>query len=325
MNSILCSISTRGRYDSTLPLALQAILNQSKLPDKLVIFDDNDESRDVRNDLFYSYFFKICDIKGLKWEWVFAEKKGQHFNHDKANISGFEWVWRIDDDCIPEPNVLENLYSYAKENVGAIGGAILTPPINPDTSKVTGKIENINKEQNIQWAEIKQIKEVEHLHCSFLYKAGIHDYNLGLSRVAHREETLFTYGLFQKGYKILVVPNATSWHLKNPQGGIRAETNKELYDRDELIFRNILAYKHKKIIVLNCGMGDHIVFKNVMNEIKNQSDLEIFTCFPEIIPGRSISEAMALFGALDQWSVYRKMAQWNWKDSLESAFRKMYL
>jgi hypothetical protein len=322
MSSILCSISTRGRYDSTLPLALQAILNQSKLPDKLVIFDDNDDPRDVRDELFYSYFFKICDIKGLKWEWVFAEKKGQHFNHDKANISGFEWVWRIDDDCIPEPNVLENLYAHAKENVGAIGGAILTPPINPDTSKVTGKIENIDKEQNIQWAEIKQIKEVEHLHCSFLYRAGIHDYNLGLSRVAHREETLFTYGLYKKGYKILVVPNATSWHLKNPQGGIRAETNKELYDRDELIFRNIVAYKDKKVIVLNCGMGDHIVFKNVMPSITNA---EIFTCFPEIIPGRSISEAMALFGSLDQWSVYRKMAQWNWKDSLEAAFRKMYL
>ena len=55
MNKILCSISTRGRYDSTLPLALQAILNQTKLPDKIIIFDDNDEPRDVRNELFYSY------------------------------------------------------------------------------------------------------------------------------------------------------------------------------------------------------------------------------------------------------------------------------
>jgi hypothetical protein len=322
MSSILCSISTRGRYDSTLPLALQAILNQSKLPDKLVIFDDNDDPRDVRNELFYSYFFKICDIKGLKWEWVFAEKKGQHYNHDKANISGYEWVWRIDDDCIPEPNVLATLFHYTHKSVGAVGGAILTLPYLPDTSKSTGKIKDIDLEPNIQWNEIKSRKEVEHLHCSFLYRAGIHDYNLGLSRVAHREETLFTYGLHLKGYRNLVVPHATSYHLKNPHGGIRAETNKDLYDRDELIFRNTVAYKDKKVIVLNCGMGDHIVFKNVMQNITNA---EIFTCFPEIIPGRPISEAMALFGSLDQWSVYRKMAQWQWKDSLELAFRKMYL
>jgi hypothetical protein len=322
MNSILCSISTRGRYDTTLPLALQAILNQTKLPNKIIIFDDNDNPRDVRGELFYDYFFKICDIKGVKWEWVYAEKKGQHHNHEKANMAEFEWVWRIDDDCIPEPNVLENLYLHTNVNVGAVGGAILTPPINPDTSKVTGKIENIDSEPNIQWSKIKEPKEVEHLHCSFLYRAGVHDYNLGLSRVAHREETLFTYGLHLKGYKNIIVPNATSWHLKNPKGGIRSETNEELYKRDELIFRNILAYKHKKIVVLNCGMGDHIVFSHVLPEIKNA---EVFTCFPEIVAGRSISEAMSLFGSIDQWSIYKKMAQWKWTDSLENAFRKMYL
>jgi len=322
MSSILCSISTRGRYDTTLPLALQAILNQTKLPNKLIIFDDNDETRDVRGELFYDYFFKICDIKGVKWEWVYAEKKGQHHNHEKANMAGFEWVWRIDDDCIPEPNVLENLYLYTNVNVGAVGGAILTPPINPDTSKCTGKIENIDSEPNIQWSEIKEAKEVEHLHCSFLYRAGVHDYNLGLSRVAHREETLFTYGLYLKGYKSLVVPHATSWHLKNPQGGIRTETNKDMYYHDELIFRNTLNYKDKKIVVLNCGMGDHIVFKHVMSNITNA---EVFTCYPDIVAGRSIAEAKALFGDIDQWNIYKKMAQWKWTDSLENAFRKMYI
>jgi GT2 family glycosyltransferase len=322
VSSVLCSISTRGRYDTTLPLALQAILNQTKLPNAIIIYDDNNDSRDVRGELFYDYFFKICEIKNIKWEWVFAEKKGQHHNHQKANENKFEWVWRIDDDCIPEPNVLETLFNYTHKSVGAIGGAILTPPLQFNQFKPTGKIENIDSEPNIQWSFINETKEVEHLHCSFLYRAGIHDYNLGLSRVAHREETLFTYGLYLKGYKIFVVPNATSWHLKNPQGGIRAETSKEMYEHDELIFRNTLAYKDKKIVVLNCGMGDHIVFSHVLPEIKNA---EVFTCFPEIIPGRSLSEAKSLFGAIDEWSIYKKMKQWEWTDSLENAFRKMYL
>jgi GT2 family glycosyltransferase len=235
---------------------------------------------------------------------------------------GYDWVWRVDDDAIPEPNVLAELYSWIDKDVGAIGGAILTLPINPDTSKNTGKIEDIDKEPNIQWAEIKKLKEVEHLHCSFLYRAGVHDYNLGLSRVAHREETLFTYGLYLKGYKILAAPHANTWHLKNPQGGIRSETNEQLYKHDELIFRNTLAYKDKKIVVLNVGMGDHIVFKRVMADITNA---EVFTCYPELVPGRPISEAMSLFGDIDQWSIYKKMAEWNWTDSLENAFRKLYL
>ena len=150
----------------------------------------------------------------------------------------------------------------------------------------------------------------------------MHDYNLGLSRVAHREETLFTYGLFQKGYKVLAVPDATTWHLKNPQGGIRSETNQKLYEQDELVFRNTIAYKDKKIVVLNCGMGDHIVFNHVMPDITNA---EIFTCYPDIVPGRSIAEARALFGDIDQWNIYRKMAQWKWTGSLENAYRKMYI
>jgi Glycosyl transferase family 2 len=320
--SVLCSIATRGRYQTTLPLALNAIINQTKLPDKLVIFDDNDEPEDVRNNNIYQHLFSIMDYKGIKWEWVYAAKKGQHHIHQSANRMGYDWVWRVDDDAIPEPNVLEELYSWINDDVGAIGGAILTLPVNPDTSKNTGKIEDIDKEPNIQWAEIKKLKEVEHLHCSFLYRAGVHNYNLGLSRVAHREETLFTYGLYLKGYTILAAPHANTWHLKNPQGGIRSESNQQLYHHDELIFRNTLAYKDKKIVVLNVGMGDHIVFKNVLKDITNA---EVFTCFPDIVPGRPISEAMSLFGDIDQWSIYKKMAEWNWTDSLEKAFRKLYL
>ena len=324
MPSVLCSVATRGRYHTTLPLVLQAIINQTKLPDKLVIFDDNDEPQDMRNEMIYQYFFQMLDIKKVKWEWLFAEKKGQHYIHQKANTMGYDWVWRCDDDAIPEPEVLQNLYSYATaiDNVGAVGGAILTPPLNMDCSLSTGMVENINAEPNIQWNQIEKIKEVEHLHCSFLYRAGVHDYNLGLSRVAHREETLFTYGLHLKGYKILTAPHAITWHMKNPQGGIRSETRKEMYEQDEQIFKNIIGYKDKTIIVLNSGIGDHIVFSKLLVDIPNPV---VFGCYPEIIPCRSIAEANALFGDLDQWNIYKKMCDWNWKDSLESAYRKMYL
>ena len=322
MDKVLCSVATRGRYHTTLPLTLNAIINQTKKVDKLIIFDDNDEPQDMRKELIYSYFFQMLDIKGIQWEWLYAAKKGQHHIHQMANTMGFDWVWRVDDDAIPEPNVLQTLFNYTSKKVGAVGGSILTPPLRFEEFKPTGKVENIDTESNVQWAFIYKVKEVEHLHCSFLYRAGVHDYNLGLSRVAHREETLFTYGLHLKGYKILAVPNAVSWHLKNPNGGIRSETNQKLYEQDELIFRNTLVYKDKKIVVLNCGMGDHIVFKHIMPYIKNA---EIFTCYPEIVPGRSIGEARALFGDIDQWSIYKKMAEWKWTDSLENAFRKLYL
>ena len=322
MGKVLCSVATRGRYFTTLPLVLNAIINQTKPVDKLVIFDDNDEPQDMRKELIYSYFFQMLDIKGIKWEWVFAEKKGQHHIHQRANRMGYDWVWRVDDDAIPEPNVLETLYSHADEFTGAVGGSVLTPPYMPDTGSVTGLIDKIDSEPNIQWGVIKEEKQVEHLHCSFLYRAGVCDFNLGLSRVAHREETLFTYSLHQKGYKILVVPNAITWHMKNPQGGIRSEDKKELYEHDEQIFRNTIAYRDKTVIVLDNGLGDHLIFSHILPEIKNA---EVFSCYPDIVPGRSIAEARALFGSIEHFNVYGKMDQWRWKDSLENAYRKLYL
>jgi len=324
---ILCSVATRGRYTTTLPMVLMAIANQTKTPDKLVIFDDNDNPEDMRENPIYQHIFQILDYKKIAWEWLFADKKGQHHIHQKANEMGYKWVWRVDDDAIPEPNVLEQLYTYASEvskvgdPIGAVGGSILTLPAIFDTSKSTGKIADIDKEPNIQWGIINKSDFVEHLHCSFLYRAGVYDYNLGLSRVAHREETLFTYGLHQKGYKLLVAPHAVTWHLK-AQGGIRSETNEGMYAHDEQIFRNTLQLADYTVVVLNCGAGDHIVFSHVLPDIHNPM---VFTCYPEIVPGRSIAEAQALFEDLDRWNIYKKMAQWDWKDSLENAYRKLYL
>ena len=276
----------------------------------------------MRQSFMYQHLFEMMNFHGIQWEFLFAEKKGQHHIHQIANTMGYEWVWRVDDDAIPELNVLQDLYRWTRlKNIGAIGGSILTAPFLPDTSKSTGKIENIDDEPNIQWNVITDTKEVDHLHCSFLYRAGVYDYNLGLSRVAHREETLFTYGLKCKGYRILTVPDAITWHMKNPQGGIRSDSKDDMFVHDEFIFRNWVANADKTIVVLEGGMGDHVVFSKVLPDVKNPL---VFTCYPEIVEGQSIAEAYRLFGALDQFNVYKKMAQWHWKSSLEDAYRKMY-
>ena len=327
MNKILCSISTKGRYHTFLPLAIQSVINQTRKVDLLIIYDDNDEPIDVRELPVYQQLFRVMDLKGIKWEWLFAEKKGQHFNHQKANEQairqGYDFVWRVDDDNAAEPNVLENLEKHmlVEDKVGAVGGAILTPDWDTSPRKATGKINDIDHESNIQWGIINKVKQVEHLHCSFLYRAGVHDYNLALSKVAHREETLFTYGLHNKGYKLFVIPDTITWHFKSDTGGIRSTNNKELYDHDEKIFRNLLNLQDNTIVVLDCGMGDHVVFKHVLPLINNPI---VYSCYPEIIPGKSIQEAKNMFGDIDGYNIYKKMDEWKWNQSLEKAYRKLY-
>lgn len=318
---VLCSISTKGRYDTTLSMSIQAVLNQTRKIDHLVIFDDNDQDkvRDIRDIQVYNYLLHMCSLKGISWQVLFGKRLGQHHNHQMANTMGFDWVWRVDDDCVPEPHVLEVLMSHTGPTVGAVGGSILTPPFAPVVGS-TGRIEDID-EPSIQWDYIKEKKSVDHLHCSFVYRAGIVDYCTALSKVAFREETLFTYALKRRGYDIFVVPGADTWHLKNKFGGVRDE-QKEMFMQDDWIFRNYMKYQDNTIVVLDCGLGDHLVFKHVLPDVKNPI---IFSCYPDIVPGESIAEAYRLFGDLGQFNIYGKMDRWKWTGSLEDAFRKMYV
>lgn len=327
MPKILCSISTKGRYHTFLPLAIQSIISQTRKVDLLVIYDDNDEPEDMRTYPVYQQLFKLMDLKNIKWEWVFANKKGQHHNHQSANEraarEGYDFVWRVDDDNSAEPNVLKNLEKAITSNkhIGAVGGAILTPNWDIATRHATAKIEDIDNESNIQWGYIPKQKKVEHLHCSFLYRAGVYDYNLALSKVAHREETLFTYGMHKLGYELYVIPDTITWHFKSESGGIRSTNNHLLYAQDEHIFRNFLQHKNNTIVILNSGMGDHIVFKHVLPYLKNPI---VYTCYPDIVPGKSIQEAINTYGDIEFCNVYKKMDQWSWTQSLEKAYRKLY-
>ena len=80
--------------------------------------------------------------------------------------------------------------------------------------------------------------------------------------------------------------------MKNKVGGIRDGVG-AMFEHDERIFQNIMNFKDQTIVILDCGMGDHIMFKNILPEIKNPM---IFTCYPDIVPGKSIAEANELLG-----------------------------
>lgn len=326
--NVLCNVNTYNRHDSTLPMTLMGIANQTVLPKQLVIFDDSETPVDLRTINHYVHIFNILTNKGVQWSVAYGAKKGTHYNHQLANRMGTELVWRLDDDTVPESNVLENLLSHMTPTTGAVGGSILTVPNQHEQynwRSITGVIDDVRSEPNLQWFRPNYKQKVEHLHCSFLYRAGIVDYFLGLSRLAHTEETLFTWMLHKKGYDIYVIPNTVTWHLMNSTGGNRDKdiAKQEFVQQDSAIFNNLLYYKNNTIVILNCGMGDHVVFKHMMHEIKNPV---IFTCYPEIVPGEPIIDAIRLFGPnLDNFNVYKKMNDWEWKGSLEEAFKRMYV
>ena len=319
---VLACVSTKDRYD-ILPLCVHSIAMQTLRPTKLVIFDDG-EQKDMREHPIYKPMFQMLRSRGIEWEVVFGPRKGQHWNHQHANTMGYEYVWRIDDDEVAEPDVLAKLMSHFTPEVGAVGGAVFEPGAVQRGG--TGKLEDVYFGPNVQWVPGTQVLEVEHLYSSFVYRTGITQYDLSLSPVAHREETIFSHKIHQAGYKLIVDTSTRTYHYRQATGGIRAHQNEFFYEHDEAIFAQHMERWGIKLIALTGGLGDNFAFLNILPALqKKYKTIIIGTANPDVFSGQGVK--LIPMPEAVRWckdNVYGWMQSNEWKSSIVDAFAKMY-
>ena len=282
---ITCELSTKGRYHLTLPLALMSIVMQTSVkPDEIIIFDDG-EHADLRDHEIYQRIFTMMDMYEITWTVIFTPNHGQVKNHEWARVhSRGDLIWRIDDDNIADPCVLKYLVDELLHHpeVGAVATRIIDPCNMPSTGSTvvySGGIRENFLYLNPQWAmDDKRIDDMEHLYSSFLYRteAASYSYRDDLSVVGHREETFFTHQMFLNKWKLSVLGchKGVTWHFRC-QGGIRSPgTIKEMWDNDESKYRQWLAERslklplQVKIMIVDGGIGDHYMFKQVLPKIR---------------------------------------------------------
>ncbi len=324
---VLIYLNTFKRYDSTLPLAILSVINQTYKFDKFIIFDDNkdENKKDLRTIEHYKYLFDMMDQKGINWEYRFGHQKGAHFNHEDANLEGFKYAFFIDDDEVLEPNTLDELMKCMTDDVGAVGGLILQPPTRGLPEGLSGKMSDVFNGQNIAWYIWNgEPKEVEHLFSSFLYRCNIVHHDLRLSSVVFRGETMFTHSLFLKGYKLICTPKAITWHFQTrSSGGIHDGQKIDNWNYDNNLFLKWLEFKKsgKKLYLIREGLGDNYAFKQV---ITPEKDSIVATCFPHLYPDNeciSIGDAEQLVDPKDY-----KIYEWGdrYGGSLLENFKKLY-
>ena len=344
-NNVTATVSTKGRYHNTFPLVLTSLINQTLKPARLIIYDDNDALEDLRNNEIYRNLFTLLNRVGINWEVKVGARKGQIHNHQQAlkDVTS-EWVWRLDDDNVMEPNTLQDLYNYAisDSKIGAVGPLILDPKNDVKHSMASNKMEDIFLGLNIQWCntDLQQYIEVDHLQGStFLFKreAAAHGYELRLSRVGHREETIFTHEIKRAGWKLVVLTGVKTWHMRFGAGGIRSQNNIKMFDGDEKIFHEYLK-KWKinavrmKIIPLDSGIGDHYAFRAALPAIKSKykdHTIVIGACYPGVFEGEEGVKIVSLgecasFVRIEDYNIYGWMDRHNWKQSLSEAYKKMH-
>jgi hypothetical protein len=358
-------ISSKDRYHSTLSMAISSILCQNEKPNQFILYDDG-EQRDLRSDDVYKYLFGCLDFYGISWMVVFGERKGQVANHQKSiEQAQNNLIYRIDDDDVLEANTLSELYKTitSNENIGAVGGLVLRsdnpiPKIKrmPDGRYTDGNefysndIKHILDCHNIQWAipESDELIHVDHLYNSFLFrKSATKGYPMFLSKVGHREETIFSYEMKRSGFDIIINPKAISWHHRQYSGGIADEINNTSYESwysDERIFKKIytqdwgLQWKDEKrdgrIILLDNGIGDHFAFKPVLPKlVEKYGSVKVYAFYPDVFYDVD-KDTVAIYPihefdktgySRDTYNIYAWMGNRRWTKSLTNAFEEMYL
>jgi GT2 family glycosyltransferase len=328
--TVTAEISTKDRYTTTLPMCIAAILNQTRLPERLVIYDDG-EQKDLRELSPFSGLLKLADDKGISWEIFTTPREGQVKNHQHAlDNCTTDLIWRIDDDEVAEPNCLENLLAEMKDGVGAVAGLVHHPGSgSPLPAHVDGSLNDVSLGLNLQWFDLNGggAREVSHLYSTFLFsvdaarKAG--GYPMNLSVCGHREETIFSARIHRAGYKLIVTPKSKTAHLRESSGGIRSYSDPSLWEHDEQVFQEYLkawgvVQPDTKMFVLDCGIGDHWAFRSVLPKLREMyqgKKIVLAVCYPSTFDGEdvtliSIADAKRILGSeYENSSIYK----WAWE------------
>jgi hypothetical protein len=303
---------------------LQSIAFQTVPPDKVNIYDDGAQE-DLRQHPVGRYILPLLTSKGIEWEVIFTPRQGQHVAHEIANQSGFDFVWRLDDDNVAEPDVLQRLLALMADGVGAVAGAVyeVDRPIFGGTSLIQDFFSGLN----FQWAPDQGVREVDILYGSFLYRAGIAHYKSKMSHVAFHEETIFTHRIRRNDWKLIVDTSIRTHHFKSPHGGTRHEDNKWAYAWDHKEFMDIFENEWGiKLVHLGVGLGDNYAFKRILPAMKKKyRHIILGTCYPEVFEGTGVQLIPYEQAKINsEENVYDFMAQRNWNKSMSAAYAAMY-
>lgn len=346
-SSITAVICTKDRYDYLYDTIL-CILNQSRQPEYLKIFDDSDDKVDLSQSVKWMGLFSLLDKSQIHWSFIHTDKHGQNKNHQLSiETSTTEYIWRVDDDLIFDSNILERLLRRINKDpmIGAVAPKVLMLDNNILFSNTSSMIKDVYDKPNIQLSKDGLgLHSVEHLHCTFIYRRDTGTkYHEGLSRVGHREETIFSYRLFKNNYELLVDLDIEVFHLKANHGGIRSKGfNNEMFMSDEKLFsqeliqlQTELTTSNNLFVMLDNGIGDHFMFKNILPNLLSRYDfVTISCCFPHVFweSGNynliSIAEGQSYLRRInkspDDYNIYRFMDLNRQYTHILDGFKAMY-
>jgi len=238
---IAIMINTKDRA-TELSLLLQSLRTQTEQNFDVFILDDQSQIP------LQNFHFIHCIINRLREEnhRVFVKSTDFCEGVSKARQKIVDWVrqtdkyeylCRLDDDCVLEPDYLSRLLNVIDKGYDLASG-VTVPMISPTFKREPNFSNNIinrvilDKDGNFimngddcgsNYTD-SVILPAHHFRSCALYKTEIHenvDYSNRLSAHGFREEEVFSFKLILEGYKIGVDTGAINYHQMTPSGGER--------------------------------------------------------------------------------------------------------
>ncbi|MFL5812876.1 MAG: glycosyltransferase family 2 protein [Bdellovibrionia bacterium] len=223
-------IPTLGR-DKEVRDTIQALLNQTRVPDEIVVVDQNADDFPELD----KYLDSLPLVKHVK-----SDTLGLGFN---ANVclahATSDIVLYLDDDITPDPRLVEmHLENYEKlekddPHFGGVAGRVEQPSGDPDpkTIKRVGVFHRLSGTITARFNAIER-HEVDiapggnmSFYRHILNK--IDGCDLGFAGNSYFIDTDCALRVKQAGYRIVFDPRATLKHLMAPAGGCRTRTKSD--------------------------------------------------------------------------------------------------
>ncbi len=161
---VVASVVTYNRKEM-LRKCLLALKSQSYLPERIIIVDN--ASTDGTREMLEREFLKDSIFEYLRLPENTGSSGGQYEGVKRAYEEGFDLIWIMDDDSLPDREALGNLiknYMRLREkgrSIGAIGSAAF----DPDTGELSWRLWGVRKGKIYErWEELgSEVVRVQHL------------------------------------------------------------------------------------------------------------------------------------------------------------------
>jgi GT2 family glycosyltransferase len=211
---------------SMLPNVVDAVTNQTRKPDLIIIVDNNstDGSREWLNQLAVNR----TDIFVMLLERNCGGAGGFHYGIKKAYGTGADWIWVMDDDALPDSDALENLLRSSVfeadqcDRLGFLASRVNWKDGSPHLMNIPGPMIGSAPDDTNAFG-LQRIEKASFVSI-LISRAAVREVGYPIKEFfIHSDDVEYTLRITSSGFSAFLIPASQVQHLTAVNRGVRLD------------------------------------------------------------------------------------------------------